>query len=268
VVVHEVAHQWWGDSVTPADWDDLWLSEGFATYFHGLFLEGMGGAPALREHMARAASRVREANAKKPGAVVDPAVVEPAAKLSPFTYQKGAWVLHMLRRKLGDEPFFRGLRHHYAAHAGAVATTEDLRHALEAAAGQDLVPFFRQWLYRPGLPELGVGWRWDEAARQVELEASQLQGGEPYELDLDLAFRVGDAVEQRTVRLRRASESVRIGLPAPPSTLDLDPDGWLLLAAPVVPRPLRRRPGRSGAPRGRGRRSGRRDGAAPRAAAV
>jgi aminopeptidase N len=238
VVAHELAHQWWGDSVTPADWDDLWLSEGFATYFHGLFVEGLGGPSALRAHMARAASRVREANAKKPGAVVDPAVVEPAAKLSAFTYQKGAWVLHMLRRRLGDEPFFRGLRRYYSRHAGGTATTDDLRYALEATAGQDLLPFFRQWLYRPSLPDLSVGWRWDEGARQVVLDVVQLQGGEPYELDLDLAFPVGDTVERRTVTLRRASESVRVGLPAAPSALELDPDGWLLLAAPVVPRPL------------------------------
>jgi aminopeptidase N len=204
----KLAHQWWGDSVTPADWDDLWLSEGFATYFHGLFVEGLGGPPALREHMARAAATVGEADAKKPGAVVDQAVVEPAAKLSAFTYQKGAWVLHMLRRKLGEESFFGGLRRYYSAHAGDTATTEDLRQALEAGSGQDLRSFFRQWLYRPGLPELSVGWRWDEATRQAVLDVAQLQGGEPYELDVDLAFRVGDAVEGRSVPVRLAPAQV------------------------------------------------------------
>ncbi|HSD29972.1 MAG TPA: M1 family metallopeptidase [Vicinamibacteria bacterium] len=238
VVAHELAHQWWGDSVTPADWDDLWLSEGFATYFHGLSLEGLGGAPALREHMARAAQTVREANAKKPGAVVDPAVVEPAAKLSAFTYQKGAWVLHMLRRHVGDEPFFEALRRYYQAHAGGTATTDDLRHALEAVSGQDLLPFFRQWLSRPGLPALSVAWRWDAAARQVVLDVAQSQAGELYEIDLELAFRVGDGIERRTVPVRRARETLRPSLPGAPRTVEVDPDGWLLLAAPVVPRPL------------------------------
>jgi aminopeptidase N len=237
VVAHELAHQWWGDSVSPADWDDLWLSEAFATYFHGLFEEGLGGAPALRVHMARAALAVKEANAKKPGAVVDPAIVEPAAKLSAFTYQKGAWVLHMLRRKLGDEPFFRGLRRFYQAHAGGSATTEDLRHALEAASGRDLLPFFRQWLHRPGLPELHVAWRWDESAGEAVVEAAQVQAGEPYELDLDLAFRVGEAVERRNITLRRVKEALRVGLPGPPSALELDPDGWLLHTATVSLRP-------------------------------
>jgi aminopeptidase N len=238
VVAHELAHQWWGDSVTPADWDDLWLSEGFATYFHGLFLEALGGAPALREHMARAAATVREANAKKAGAVVDPAVAEPTAKLSAFAYQKGAWVLHMLRRKLGDEAFFRALRRYYAAHAGGTATTEDLRHALEAECGLDLAAFFHQWLLRPGLPELGLAWRWDETARQAVLEVAQVQAGEPYELELDLAFRLGEGVERRAVALRGARETLRVGLPAPPEAVEADPEGWLLLATPAVPRPL------------------------------
>jgi aminopeptidase N len=236
VVAHELAHQWWGDSVTPADWDDVWLSEGFATYFHGLFEEGLGGAPALRAHMARAAARVREAVAKEPGKVVDPGVVSPAAKLTAHTYQKGAWVLHMLRRRLGDEAFFFGLRRYYAAHAGGTATTDDLRHALEAETGQDLRPFLRQWLSRPDLPELRVEWGWDGAARQAVLEVAQVQGAEPYELDVDLAFPVGEAVERRTVAVRRARESLRVDLPDAPRAVEVDPDGWLLHTATVRPR--------------------------------
>jgi aminopeptidase N len=242
VVAHELAHQWWGDSVTAADWDDVWLSEGFATYFHGLFLEALGGPPALRSHMGLAAAAVRKADAQKPGAVVDPGVADPAAKLSPFSYQKGAWVLHMLRRKLGDEAFFRALRRYYQDHAGANATTEDLRHSLEAESGLDLGAFFRQWLFRSGLPGLSVAWRWEEATRQAVLEVVQLQAGDPYELDLDLAFGVGDRVERRTVAIRGAKETLRLGLPAAPTTLQVDPDGWLLLTSATVLGPVRSRP--------------------------
>ena len=188
--------------------------------------------------MARAAEAVRQANAKELGAVVDPAVVDPAAKLSAFTYQKGAWVLHMLRRKLGDERFFEALRRYYAAHAGATATTDDLRHALEAESGLDLGTFFRQWLVRRGLPDLSIAWTWDEAARQAALHVAQLQAGDPYELDLELAFRVGDRVERRTVAVREAKKSLRVDLPGAPSAVDVDPDGWLLLASPAKVRPL------------------------------
>jgi aminopeptidase N len=171
-----------------------------------------------------------------PKAVVDPAVAEPSAKLSAFTYQKGAWVLHMLRRTLGDDTFFAALRRHYATHAGGTATTDDLRHALEAASGRDLAPFFRQWVYRPGLPRLRVEWRGDEAAREVIVDVAQVQGGEPYELDLELAFRAGTASERRTVALRRSEESLRVPLPFAPDAVEVDPDGWLLHAATTGPR--------------------------------
>jgi aminopeptidase N len=236
IVAHELAHQWWGDSVTPADWDDLWLSEGFATYFHGLFLEGLGGKDALREHMARAASTVEEASTGGARAVVDPAVAQPSAKLSAFTYQKGAWVLHMLRRTLGDETFFSALRRFYAAHAGATATTEDLRHALEAASGRDLAPFFRQWVHRAGLPELRIEWSWDEATREAVVALEQVQDGEPYGLDLDLVFRSGDVSERRTLTLRQGTESFRLPLPVVPEAVEADPDGWLLHTATIRPR--------------------------------
>jgi aminopeptidase N len=183
--------------------------------------------------MARAASTVKEASTKGSRAVVDPAVAEPSAKLSAFTYQKGAWVLHMLRRTLGDEAFFRALRRYYAAHAGGTATTDDLRHALEAASGRDLAPFFRQWLYRPGLPELRLEWSWDAATQQAVVTVAQGQDGEPYELDLDLLFRSGDAVERRAVTLRGDEESFRLPLPFAPDAVEADPDGWLLHAATI-----------------------------------
>jgi aminopeptidase N len=230
-VAHELAHQWWGDSVTPGDWDDVWLSEGFATYFHALFTEALGGPPALREHMARAAATVREANARKAGAVIDPAVVEPAAKLSAFAYQKGAFVLHMLRRKLGDESFFRGLRRYYRNHAGGTARTDDLRHALEGVAGRPLEVFFRQWLVRAGIPDLRLEWSWDGTGAVVDVE--QVQPGEPYEIDLELAFPTGEAVFRRTVTLATARASFRLPLPARPDAVEVDPDGWLLHTASV-----------------------------------
>jgi aminopeptidase N len=131
-----------------------------------------------------------------------------------FAARKGAWVLHMLRRKLGDEPFFRGLRRFYGSHAGGTATTEDLRRALEAEGGIDLAAFLRQWLHRPDLPDLSVAWRWDAATREVVLEVAQ--AGEPYELDFDLAFRSGEQEERRTVSVGRAWQTLRVRSPDAP----------------------------------------------------
>src|SRR4030095_10473212 len=84
-------------------------------------------------------------------------------------YQKGAWVLHMLRSSLGDEAFFRGIRQYYHEHKGSTATTEDLRSALEKASGQSLQQFFNRWVYDSGHPQYDVGWRWLPRERSVQI---------------------------------------------------------------------------------------------------
>jgi aminopeptidase N len=233
---HEVAHQWWGDSVTPADWDDVWLSEGFATYFDAIFHERLEGGRTLPERMARAAEAIRKETAKGPGTVVDTAISDPAAKLNAFTYQKGAWVLHMLRRVLGDEPFFRGLREFYRLHACGNATTDDLRRVMEAATGERLDAFFREWVYRAGWPDLHVAWLWSEAGREAVVEIEQVQAGEPYAAPLDLAFRVATRTERRTLALKDRRQTVRFALPERPDRLEVDPDTWLLHTSTVTAR--------------------------------
>jgi aminopeptidase N len=236
-VAHEIAHQWWGDSVTPADWDDLWLSEGFATYFDTLFYEHVEGPEALRRRMAEAAERVVKQQAKRPGPVVDPSVTDPQKKLNGLVYQKGAWVLHMLRHRLGDEAFFRGMREHYGRHAGGNVTTDDLRQVLEATTGQSLETFFRQWLRRPGMPELRVRWEWDETSGEAVVEVEQVQEGQPYDTPLEIAFLSGAEAWNRTMTLGQARDVARFPLPSPPSRIEVDPETWLLHAA-IVDGPL------------------------------
>jgi aminopeptidase N len=233
-VAHEIAHQWWGNSVTPADWDDLWLSEGFATYFDALFYEHVEGPRALRRRMRRGAEALLRRQKRGPEAVVDPAVTDPRAKLTPLVYQKGAWVLHMLRRRLGDEAFFRGMRAFYQGHAGGNATTADLRRVLEAESGDRLEGFLRQWLRRVDLPALRVTWGWDEASREAVVEVDQVQAGPPYQTPLDLAFQGADGARRRTMKLATARDVARFSLPAPPTTLLVDPDGWLLHGATIT----------------------------------
>src|SRR5205807_7725762 len=116
-VAHEIAHQWFGDSVTESTWADLWLSEGFATYFAGLFVEKYDGQDAFREYMRNAARRyfAYEKQTKTP--IHDAATTDLMKLLNRNNYEKGAWVLHMLRSQLGDEAFFKGLRNYYNAHA-------------------------------------------------------------------------------------------------------------------------------------------------------
>jgi aminopeptidase N len=233
-VAHEIAHQWWGDSVTPADWDDLWLSEGFATYFDALFYEDIEGPAALRQRLDKGKARILALQEKKPRAVVEPEVTDPREKLTSIVYQKGAWILHMLRRRVGDEAFFRGMRDHYRRHAGGNVATADLRQVLEAGTGDSLEAFLGQWLLRTDIPDLRVTWTWEEAAGEAVVEVEQIQEGEPYRVALDLAFTGPAGIEKRTMALAAARETARFALPEAPSEVTVDPDGWLLHSGTVA----------------------------------
>ena len=147
VVAHEIAHQWFGDSVTEATWADLWLSEGFATYFAGIFVERNDGPAAFRAYMREAAESYFEYAKKTRTPIHDTETEKLFDLLNPNNYEKGAWVLHQLRASLGDKAFFAGLRAYYESKRSGTATTEDLRRALEKASGKDLKAFFDRWVY-------------------------------------------------------------------------------------------------------------------------
>src|SRR5205814_7058150 len=116
VVAHEIAHQWFGDSVTESTWSDLWLSEGFATYFAGLFIEKSDGEEAFHDYMRNAAQKYFAYEKTRSAPIYDNETEDLMRLLNANNYEKGAWVLHMLRMRLGDDKFFRGLRAYYNAH--------------------------------------------------------------------------------------------------------------------------------------------------------
>src|SRR6266850_7445429 len=169
VVAHEIAHQWFGDSVTEATWSDLWLSEGFADYFAGLFIQRYEGEPAFQRYMKDLADTYfnYEKNTRTP--IHDTNTEDLFKLLNANNYQKGAWVLHMLRAELGDAQFFGGIRIYYDAHKNATATSEDLRAAFEKASGRDLKDFFARWIYGAGHPSYELSWQWNEKANKLRM---------------------------------------------------------------------------------------------------
>jgi aminopeptidase N len=232
-MAHEIAHQWFGDSVTPADWDHIWVSEGFATYFDALFYEHLEGVAALRRRMADAAIKLKEYHRKRQAPIVDPGVTDPSQKLNPLSYEKGAWVLHMLRRRLGDDVFFAGIRRYYSLYAGGTATTEDFQRVMESASETSLATFFRHWLYQVGWPELDLSWRFDARRREVEITVEQTQASDPFETPVELVFHGPDVREPRTVQVSGRRQTVTVPLPFRPTRVEIDPDGWLLHSATV-----------------------------------
>jgi len=230
VVAHEIAHQWFGDSVTESTWADLWLSEGFATYFAGLFIEKYEGADPFRDYLRNQAARYFAYEKQRNAPIHDEETQDLMRLLNPNNYEKGAWVLHMLRKRLGDDAFFRGLRAYYNAHREANATTEDLRAALESASGKDLKGFFARWVYGTGHPQYQLQWTSKNAPNAVFLTVTleQTQAGEPFLDPVPIEFTVNGKKQRQTIYPKAKLTTTEIRLDANPTSAQLDPDETLL----------------------------------------
>jgi len=230
LIAHEVAHQWFGDSVTETDWPHVWLSEGVATYLTACYLDWTYGRGRFMGQMDAARERVLAYVAEAPDSVIVPeSVPDPRRLLSPNVYQKAAWVLHMLRGEVGDGTFWKGMRTYYERFRDRNASTADFAAVMEEVSGRRLAWFFDQWLRRPGVPELEIAWRFDEATSTVELAVAQL-GPTIYRLPLDVeaVLEDGRAVRGRVdVEGERAATSLLV--PARPDRLRIAPDAWLLM---------------------------------------
>ncbi len=235
-VVHEVAHQWWGNAVTERDWDDVWLSEGFATYFTHLYTEQFSGRDAFVRALRNDINTIAEAQLKSPEQpVIHRNISDMRGVLNRFVYQKGGWVLHMLRGLLGTDRFWEGIRAYYRRYRDLNASTDDFRQVMEQVAGTDLRWFFDQWLERPGMPKLSGTWQYDSEGRQIHLQLQQTQAGEPYRLPIEIGVITG-ANPPSVHRIELTGASGRFTIPASvrPSSLSIDPNTWLLLEAAVL----------------------------------
>lgn len=227
IVAHETAHQWFGDAVTEADWHHLWLSEGFADYFGALFFEHADGVERFSEIMENARQTYLQSTAVQQP-IVNPAQDNLFSLLNPNNYDKGAWVLHMLRRQLGDDDFFEGIREYYASNEHETVLTEDLQRALEEASGRSLDRFFQQWVFKPGHPQLQIEWAWH--GDDVELRIRQIQPPEwpAFEFPLSLELHLANDTVRTLVDIDERTESFTIPASERPMSIDVDAQGDLL----------------------------------------
>lgn len=231
-VAHEVVHQWFGDGVTEASWQHLWLSEGFATYFGNLFFEHADGSAAFRALVEQdRAAYLASGDARLP--LVDTTatlVPDLFALLNRNSYQKGGLVLHMLRGLLGNDVFYDGIRRYYQAHRYGTALSGDLQRALEQVSGRDLATFFAQWVYSPGHPVLRVTHRYDDAADEAVVTIEQVQQADwpVFRFDTELLVETGAGERLVPVSVGERTTTVRVPAARAPTRVQLDPDGWLL----------------------------------------
>ena len=206
-VVHEIAHQWWGNSVTERDWDDVWLSEGFATYFTLLFTEHDEGRDAFVDGLKRSRAQILQLEQKLPDTpVIHRNLSDMSKVLNNLVYQKGGWVLHMLRSEVGTEHFWTAIRDYYRRYRDRNASTADLRAVFEQVSGKPLDWFFAQWLNRPGVPKIEGSWRYLPARKAIEVTLSQTQAADPFRLavEVGIAAKAGDAPRVERIEFDRA----------------------------------------------------------------
>lgn len=232
-VVHEIAHQWFGNSVTERDWDDVWLSEGFATYFDLLFTEHDEGRDPFVERVKRSRAAVLQLEQKFPDTPVIHRNLSNMEKvLNQLVYQKGGWTLHMLRYHIGDLAFWTGIRDYYRRYRNQNASTDDLRACMEDAADLDLKWFFDQWLRRSGVPRLEGDWQYNAEKKQVEVTVRQTQTADAFRVSFEIGLI--DAEGRRRlhkVGTDRKLERFTIASDTAPANAVLDPGVWLLYEA-------------------------------------
>lgn len=176
LVAHELAHQWFGNLVTCRDWSQGWLNEGFATYFELLWQEhGHGRDEADYERMHAQDVYFDEVRQRYSRPIVTQVYQETTDLFDRHLYQKGACVLHLLRTTLGDERFWKAVRHYLARHKGRSVETRDLVRAIEDATGYNADRFFDQWVFSPGHPAFEVDYRWDPERSTAVLQVKQTQ---------------------------------------------------------------------------------------------
>ena len=232
VVIHEIAHQWFGNAVTEYDWDDVWLSEGFATYFTLLFIEHQYGREAFVEGLKSSQKRVDLFYKKNPEyTIIHNNLKDMNEVTSSQTYQKGSWVLHMLRGVLGTEIFWKGIRAYYLKFKDLNASTEDFKIVMEEVSGLSLTYFFKQWLYSPGNLKLNGFWQYDKINSEIIIELNQVQNGNQIielPLEIEITFE-NDNIKTEKVQLNGKSNIYKIKSDKEPIGITLDPNLWILM---------------------------------------
>jgi aminopeptidase N len=201
LIAHEMAHQWFGNSVTESDWDDVWLSEGFATYFALLYQEFKDGHDSFLEGVKRSKDlAIRYALANPQSTIVHDNLADISQVIANDAqiYQGGAQVLHNVRGVIGTDTFWSGIRRYYSRFRNSNATSDDLRRAMEDACaeaadncptiGRDLGWLFRQLLNRGDVMQVRGTWHYDAGAKLVQVTIEQTQPSEPYRMPIEIAI--------------------------------------------------------------------------------
>jgi aminopeptidase N len=230
LISHELGHQWWGDLLTCKDWAHIWLNEGFASYCEVLWAEHSKGQEEADYELIHKARAAMAGDKNRP--VVDHRYAHPEAMFDARAYPKGAWVLNMLRKKLGEEAFWKGIQQYANEFKYQSVETSDFRKVMERVSGRDLERFFYDWTERAGHPVLEVATDYLPDTKQVRVAVKQTQAGEAFSFLLKLTVQwptVGDGPQTPTTKeltqeITEKDLVLFISVKDRPIRLEVDPD--------------------------------------------
>ncbi|WP_090120350.1 M1 family metallopeptidase [Lutibacter oricola] len=226
LIAHEIVHQWFGNSATEIDWSHLWLSEGFATYLTDLYMLEKHGDEVFKTRLRKEKSKVLSFYKQSKTPVVDGKTKDFMKLLNANSYQKGAWVLHMLRDKIGNELFWQGIKEYYNTYKFKNASTKDFKQVMEQVSGKSLELFFNQWLFNVGHPILKTDFIYFR--KKLRLTVEQLQE-KPFEFPLEIALYYKDgSSEIKTIEVQNKSYAYEIEAKGDVKYIELDPNTKLL----------------------------------------
>ena len=226
LMAHEIAHQWFGNSATENSWNHVWLSEGFATYFAILYQESVDGNEKRKKELIQDRKEVIEYYLENPSPIIDNSIKDPKKVLNRNSYQKGGWLLNMLRHQLGDEVFWKGIRIYYQTYKDANVMSEDFRKVMEQVSGQDLKEFFDQWLYERGYPELKWSWKYNKGSLTISVKQKQKQ--HTFNFPLEFGIVEGGVMKMESFYVDKKSNTFTVNLNEKPDDVKIDPEIWLL----------------------------------------
>ncbi len=228
LIAHEIAHQWFGNSASELNWHHIWLSEGFATYMTDLYIEETMGEAAFKEQLMEERQTVIDFSKVSSVPIINTAITDYNDLLNANSYQKGAWVLHMLRKEIGDNKFWRGIRKYYETYKFSNALSEDFQKIMEQVSGKNLDYFFKQWLYFPGQPEIAFEWK-QIKRNKISLKINQVQSGQHFTFPLEVELKAVDGKTfRKKVNVHSKSQTFIIKVKGEIESVELDPDCWLL----------------------------------------
>jgi aminopeptidase N len=266
LIAHEMAHQWFGDSVAENDWDDVWLSEGFATYFALLYQEFQDGHDAFLDGIKRSKIQAIDYALTHPDSTIVHHNLADFSKVianNAQIYQGGAQVLQNIRGVIGTDTFWAGIRLYYSRYQNGNATTVDLRHAMEDACknagdacpadGKDLTWLFQELLSRGGALQVRGSWHYDAATKQLQVALDQVQASGLYRMPVEVGITVmetpaaggrGRAGAQvstppqpqpvqhiQVLQLKQQHQVFTLPLDREPVSVSLDPNAWVMMQA-------------------------------------